>query len=382
MRLEEFGMRVDPFPIVPDGPVHNWAGRAELRDDLIDLIKGVRASDIGVTEFGVLYGEYGAGKSHALRYLKTLIDERKEEFQSTAIYLERPRVANKLNFLELYRYVIRQVGRDRVKEVCRCVRELTDRTGDEIAEGAGVDVGDKSSFVEAAINRLPGRDRNMVRLLRRGAEEASRVFEFLTGEEKCDGDEYEGRVDSDFIAAKVLADYFRVTTSEIRSNERINEAVYLFVDEMEVLTEAKATESDLVFNGLRELINGLPYRFGLLVSFSAATALIEAVMPQHLLKRMTIPYIEVPMLDDVDAKEFLRAQLDFFRSADSSHGGTLYPFDEEAIDFVIGNRTNLTPRSLFVDCKRVLERSIRRYDLEPGDLIEREMAERILVGYR
>ena len=382
MKLEEFGMRQDPFPIVPDGPVQNWAGRAELRDDLVDLVKGVRASDIGVSEFGVLWGEFGAGKSHALRYLKTLIDVEQEEFQSTAIYLERPRVANKLNFLELHKYIVGHLGRDRVKGVCRRVRELTDRTGDEIAQAAGVDVGDRSSFVEAAIKRLPSGDRNMVRLLRRGAEEGSRVFEFLAGEEKCDGDEYEGKVDSDFIAAKVLADYFRVTTSELRSNERINQAVYLFVDEMEMLTEAKATESELVFSGLREVINGLPYRFGLLVSFTAATALIEAVMPQHLLTRMTRPYIEVPVLDDVDAKEFLRTQMDFFRSADSCHRGTLYPFEEEAIDFVIGNSTNLTPRGLFVDCKRVLERSIRRYGLEQGDLIEREMAERILVGYR
>lgn len=382
MKLEDFGLRQDPFPIVPDGPVHNWAGRAGLRDDLIDLIKGVRASDIGVTEFGVLYGEYGAGKSHALRYLKTLIDEKEEDFGATAIYLERPRVASKLNFLELHKYIIRHLGRDRVKRVCGRVKDLTDMTVNEIARGAGVDVGDKSSFVEAAIERLPSGDRNMVRLLRRGADEGSRVFEFLVGDEKCDGVEYEGKIDSDFVAANVLADYFRVTTCEIRVDERIHQAVYVFVDEMEVLTEAKATESDLVFSGFRELINGLPYRFGLLMSFSAATALIEAVMPQHLLKRMTLPYIEVPMLEDGDAKEFLMAQLDFFRTADSCHTGTLYPFDERAIEFVIGNSTSLTPRSLFVDCKRVLERAIRRYDLQPGDLIGREMAEKILVGYR
>ena len=51
---------------------------------------GVRASDIGSTEFLVLHGELGAGKSHALRYLKTRIEQRDSEFQSLAIYVERP----------------------------------------------------------------------------------------------------------------------------------------------------------------------------------------------------------------------------------------------------------------------------------------------------
>src|SRR5687768_10414751 len=107
MKLEDFDLTQDPFPIVPDGPVHNWAGREELKLDLVDIVKGVRGRDIGITEFVVLHGEYGAGKSHALRYLRTLIAEDKNEFNSLAIYLEGPRVANKLNFLELQRHIIK-----------------------------------------------------------------------------------------------------------------------------------------------------------------------------------------------------------------------------------------------------------------------------------
>ena len=383
MRLQDFDLRQDPFPIVPDGPVHNWAGRVELREDLIDLIKGVRARDIGVTEFAVLYGEYGAGKSHALRYLKTLVDEDVEEFSSLAVYLERPRVATKLNFEELYKYIIRSLGRERIRDVCRLVKEKTDETIGELAVQAGVGhVADRSTFVEAALGKLADQDRSMVQLLRRGVEEEEEVFQFLIGQGNCNGREYEGKVNSDFLAAKVLSDLFRVMTLEIRPGDRIFESVYLFLDECEVLIDAKATESELVFSGLRELLNGVPYRFGLLLSFSAATALIEAIMSQHLLKRLTMPYIEVPMLEDDDAKEFLQAQLDYFRLEGSEYMDTFFPFDEEAIDFVIGNTTGLTPRNLFIDCKRVFERAFRRFGLVPGEVISRELAERILVGYR
>ena len=383
MRLQNFDLRQDPFPIVPDGPVYNWAGRTELREDLIDLVKGVRARDIGVTEFAVLYGEYGAGKSHALRYLKTLVDTDAEEFTSLAVYLERPRVATKLNFEEVYKYIVRNLGREKIRDVCRLIKEKTDQTIEELAIQAGVGhVADRSTFVEAAMGMLSEQDRSMVQLLRRGVDEEEDVFQFLIGQKECSGNEYEGKINSDFLAAKVLSDLFRVMTLEVRPEDRVYESVYLFLDECEVLIDAKATESELVFSGLRELLNGVPYRFGLFLSFSAATALIEAIMSQHLLKRLTMPYIEIPMLDDNDAKEFLRVQLDYFRVKDSVHAGTFFPFEEETIDFVIGNTTGLTPRNLFIDCKRVFERAFRRFGLVPGDTISRELAERILVGYR
>ncbi|MER9203061.1 ATP-binding protein [Mesorhizobium sp. M0933] len=382
--LEKFDLKHDPFPIVPDGPVHNWAGRQELKLDLIDIIKGVRGRDIGITEFVVVHGEYGAGKSHALRYLKTMIAEKADEFNSLALYVERPRVSSKLNFLELTKYVVKVIGRENIRAYCSAIKVQLDKIIDELAAAAGIpDVKNRSSFYETAINQFPADDQNMIKLLARGsADEGKGLFLFLSGAERNDGDEYEGKIDSDFVAAKVLSDLFRVLISEIRPGVRILESVYLFIDEAEILAEAKASESELVFNGLRELINGLPYRFGLVISFSAATALIEAIMPQHLLKRMTRPYIEIPMLNDIEAVEFLQSQINFARTAGSQYSGDVYPFTMEAIEFIVQNTTTLTPRNLFIDCKRVLERSLRRFELEPGERITEDMAEKILQSYR
>ena len=386
--LEQFDLTEDPFPIVPDGPVHNWAGRTDLKEDLVDLVKGVRARDIGVSEFVVLHGELGAGKSHALRFLKTLIDDESSkadgEFNSLALYVERPRVSNKLIFLELYKYIIRILGRETLQEYCKKVSERIHEIATEFAKKAQLGhVKDLSSFEQAAIDQCKANDRSMVRLLVRGNSDAAKVFDFLSGNTKCDGEEYEGKVDSDFMAAKVLSDLFRVLTHDFDSKSPVLESVYLFIDESEMLAEAKAADSELVFNGLRELINGVPYRFGLILSFSAATALIEAVMPNHLLKRMTRLYVEVPMLTDDEAVDFLRAQINFFRPSEgSAHDGTFYPFTEEAIRYVVENSNTLTPRNLFIDCKRILERAIRRYDLQPDQTISAELAEKILGGLR
>ena len=382
MKLEDFDFVRDPFAIVPDSEVHNWAGREELREDLIDLIMRVRASDIGVTEFAILHGEYGAGKSHTLRYLKTYVEQQSNDFQSLAIYVERPRVSTKVNFLELYKYIIGYLLRDRLKSICSKVKSMIDATTQEMmAETKMHGVENISSFVDSAISNLPVREQSMVRLLYRGADNDG-VLSFLIGEDRCNGNEYKGKIDSDFLAAKLMTDLFRVLTLEIRPDERIYESVYLFLDEGEILIDAKATESELVFTGLRELINGLPYQFGLIVSFTAATALIEAAVSQHLLKRLTAPYFEIAMLDDDDAKEFVKSQLDSCRSEGSSHNGSFFPFDEEAIDFIIGHNNSLTPRNLFIDCKRAFERAYRRFGLSYNEAIPKAIAEKVLLGIR
>lgn len=380
MKFENFDLTQDPFPIAPESNVENWAGDQELRDDLVDIVKGVRARDIGVSEFVVIHGEFGAGKSHALRYLKTLVAETPVEYNSLAIYLERPRISNKLNFELLSRYIVQQIGRHRIVSYCTQVSKILDEIVNELAMSKGMgDSADKSSFYEAAYNGFRENDRPMIRLLVGGMQPNSRVFEFLAGLEKSDiPGTYEGKIDSDFMAAKVLADLFRILTTELRPGRFVQDAVYLFIDECEMLLEAKSSESDVVFAGLRELINGVPYRFCLMMSFTAATALIEAIMHNHLLKRLTRSYFEIPMLDDDLARTFLRSQLNFYRPEGSNKKDTFYPFSEEAIDGIIEHEVGLTPRSLFIDCKRVFERAVRRFDLEPGDEISREVAGKVL----
>jgi hypothetical protein len=113
------------------------------------------------------------------------------------------------------------------------------------------------------------------------------------------------------------------------------------------------------------------------MSFSAATALIEAVMQSHLLKRLTRPYIEIPMLSDALARQFLRTQLDFYRLT-PEFVGTFYPFSDEAVEAIIEHENSLTPRNLFIDCKRVFERALRRYDLRPGETISADVVGKVL----
>ena len=353
----------------------------------MDIILGVRSSDIGSSEFIVLYGELGSGKSHALRYLKTQIDSDSTQFRSLVIDVERPRVASKLNFLELHKFIITQIGITKFREICQRVEAKVDSIARDLSARAGLSSAtNQSTFEEEAINTLNNENSNngeMVRLLMEGASDKGGVFAYLAGNENRNDAVYRGKIDSDFIAAKVLGDFFRTITSNFGNVEPVYESVYLFVDECEILFDAKVTESDPVFSGFRELINGVPYRFGLVLSFTAATALIEAYMPQHLLKRMTYKFVEVPMLEDEQAIDFLKEHLEWYRPESySNENNPFYPFTEETMRFVVENQTSLTPRNLFLDCKRILERAIRRYDLKPGEEISAKLAEKIFARIR
>jgi len=69
----------------------------------MDIVQIVLTTDIGVSEFVILHESYGSGKSHALRYFSTLVNEiQAERFRSVAIYVPKVKLSEKVSFLELY----------------------------------------------------------------------------------------------------------------------------------------------------------------------------------------------------------------------------------------------------------------------------------------
>lgn len=379
--LKDYGLTDNPFPITPQGFIHNWAGRQELKDDLIELIKGPRAKDIGVSEFAVLHGELGTGKSHALLYLKTKIQENtSNEFDSEVVYIERPMVASKTSFLELVRYIFHCLGQKKISHFSRTIydkfNELVEKKSTELGFGQNYDT---TPFFQKTLEDFCEEDQFMIRLLYHGKDDPEGLYSYFTSPTECPLSGVREKIDSDFIASKRLASFIRVLTQDFPDNTHILEAFYLFVDEFEIALEMKSNERDSLFSGFRELINEVPYRFCLLWSFSASAALIEAVIPRHLMKRMTRSFIEIPSLSEDEAYSFMISQIQSFH--DSSYENPCHPFSEEALNFIIQHAESTTPRDLFIIARRVLERSIKREGLEPNEEISATMAERILQPY-
>src|SRR5579863_9867197 len=86
----------NPFTLVADPNTQTWADYEDVRKALMDVITSCRNDQVGLSEFVVLHGEIGTGKSHALRYLHNYITRAKaDDFRSPCAYLESTKLAKK-----------------------------------------------------------------------------------------------------------------------------------------------------------------------------------------------------------------------------------------------------------------------------------------------
>jgi hypothetical protein len=386
IELIKYGFKSDPFPLVPEASVTHWAGREEIKREVVDVIESVRVIDVGTSEFAILHGEYGAGKSHALRYLATTINElRKQDFRSRAIYLPTIRIDQKVSFLGLYKTIVEQLGNDFIEALATQVRSGIDKAEQHLKDSLPKDeiialMAKPDALRLRAIEGIAKEDRPMVRLLDELAKGTKDVARHLRGENKHFPDwGISSPIDTDFAAVRALGALLRVMTIQINNQEPPCLGAYIFLDECEAITEMKVAESGPLLNSIRELVNQVPYNFCLLLGFSAEAALIEAVVPQAILQRLSRPYIEFPPLQADEAKTFLIKHFLAYRPDGFALSNPYHPFAEATIELVLEQITEMTPRNIFRKLRTVLERAIRRFDLKPGEEISPGLAEQILT---
>jgi hypothetical protein len=361
----EYGLTEVPFPLFPDNKVVHWAGMEDLRKEVVDVVESVRESDTGLSEFAVLHGSYGAGKSHALRYLRSLINSNVESFHSRAVYVQSIRIEDKISFLALYKEIIRELGDDYILQIAASVNEYLDTLESEVPNALTLQ---REGKLREEV--LQGFDRELVPMLRL-------LGEISSGDDQALRNMRDG-VKSDFDAAKRLGAFFGCMRACRKDGKPLAEAAYIFIDEVEATTEVKVNESQAFFNALLQLINQLPYNLCIICSFTGDTALLEAVVPEALLQRLTRAYIELPELDGAEAKEFISKHLEMYRPQGFASANRFHPFQEDAVDYVLARTLPMTPRNIFRGLRKVLERSIKREHLNPGEEIDRDAAARVL----
>jgi len=89
-----------PFSVVPPaGPTGVWVGREDAQRRMRALIRST--GRVGVSQFLLLWADFGAGKTHALRYLEFLA---RENSHLAPLYVVTPRGVR--TFVDLYRAII------------------------------------------------------------------------------------------------------------------------------------------------------------------------------------------------------------------------------------------------------------------------------------
>ena len=389
MRIDllSYGLKTDPFTLQPASVVTNWAGRSAERQLLTDIVTTPLATDIGTSEFTVIHGEYGSGKSHALRYFQSMVnDVDAVRFRSVAIYVPTIKMDQKTTFLRLYKEIIQLANMNELISLAKAVNEKFIAAKDDVrkeltGEQRGMGEAISDDYLETEVLRsVDSSDLPMLRLVLHLAEESEEAIAYLQGSGTPPANiGLSSRVDNDFAAAKTLGGLFRVLTLSIRGQEPACLATYLFLDEVEAILDDRQTDVIQFFQGIRNLVNELPYHFCLLLSFSGETALIEAVMPQAILQRMTRQYyVELPPLTPDDAKVFVRDLLEQHRPEGFELANPYHPFTEESIELTLERVSQITPRHLFRALNLILIRAVRREGLEGGEEISADVAGSIL----
>jgi len=105
---------------------------------------------------------------------------------------------------------------------------------------------------------------------------------------------------------------------------RFKKAMYLFMDEMDILVECSAKESRDINMMIRHIYDLCPYCFGRLLTFSGTAADVGVLYTDYVQERVA-KHIVLDFLQPDEAKHFIGAILDTARVDKESNTG-YYPF--------------------------------------------------------
>lgn len=350
----DFGLTNNPFHLlVTEASERHWAGMPDVKKRLADIVHSVLPDDIGASEFVVLHGDLGGGKTHALRYFAREI---RDEGYGRAFYAGKSRIGAKLSFVDLFRSVVEE-SEDGFFD------DLAKKVANAVRREALLDNADDNKEAEI-IRQVSAQNRKMVNAFLECHAKSGAAKSHLL------------KVKDDYAAAAMMASLFGVMTTPIGKQEPPYKAVYFFVDEMEDTLDAKPAEFASFMSACRELINRVGENFAFILAFSAEAALLEAQIPDALRERMTRPYVELKQLSDANAREFMEKFLQTMRVDGFQAPQPFYPFSDGAANVIVERESSPVPRHIIMGMRRVFERARDRMD-KPGE-ISAEMATEIL----
>ena len=385
LNLQGYGLVRNPFNTLASDFTH-WSGRDRERKLLQEVVRNVSYDENQLSEFVILVGDWGSGKTHALGYVTEEAKGDDREPRIKAIMVTKVKVGPKVRWLDLYGHIVKQhLGLEffedlssRFREIVQgCARDVS-ATMSRKAYEAAIEK-DTNHFINEVIDSLSDEDRPYGQLLWKMSDGDEAAYNFvMRGGKVPGGIDLPEKITTDYDAIQVLTGILRIMTVSVMEAEPIYRAVQVGMDEMEELLEAKAAEQAEFWYGTRELINRVPRQLALFMAFSSVVPMLEAMIPQAVMERRTRRDIVLEALTPGEAKQFVVRQLAHHRPEDGGEVGEFHPFSERAVDYVLEQTVPLVPRRILLAFRQVLNAAIRRQGLVEGEEISGKMAEKII----
>ena len=369
--LKTAGFADNPFRIVPPAEMDNviWAGDTAIIDELMEAARSPRGDALGTSELVVLFGEFGSGKTNALKYMtKAMLQE-----GALVAYLRRPSVADKPTWHELARSLFSQAFQkedvaarlrtlrqyvmvEAVKRAREDLGEAADESPDELEAVRKSKVGqvarevlpEAPGFVLFAVDLAQGRtDRNWSYLADKSnaalGKEISSLYNLPA----------EG-LSTDYGATLLLSSLVRVLTYATPHGVGAP-VVCILMDEAEGFLDVPPASRLSILQGIRELFDACTEHLFIALAATASDASeLWGILDQPLMQRLSRQPIQFPQLEPIDAKEFLLSVMDQHRPQNYS-GTREWPFTDDGVEgFAQACPPLITPRKLLVSAARLV----------------------------
>jgi hypothetical protein len=339
-----------PFSVVPsENQGTLWVGREEARDKLRALLRTVER--VQASRIILLWADYGQGKTHALRYIQSLVADND---QLCALYIATPQGIK--SFVDLYRGVIEAA----------LASELIDRLGLALYRKHGAEA---PTDLQRALVRLVSFEEPHTRAalawLKAERVEMRSLREVGIGQ----------RIETSIDGIEVLNELIRLLRDELEVK------LMLLIDEIQELGELRPRQLEEAVGGLHKVFDRNAEGLTLVLSFTTDQQdTIKRIIGETLYERRS-ELLTLPALDEDAGAEFIRGLIEEWSV---NRERAPFPFEPEAIDTVVArlysNGGALTPRELI----RSFDSILRAGDLAIEDgrisVIDASFAEESLPG--
>lgn len=351
----QYDLNANPFPYspVPAEDPEIYCGQQHVSDKISSTVSSMLST--GKSKHLVVTGKYGNGKSHTLKYTRSLLRGRDDVVVG---YVAQPGEG----FLDIYHEFVYDLGFNRLQELAyeflaSVARDVTD-TNPIGASGMEslIDEGDVllSEIVPEAIRRLSDVTKfaDFARAIIHMVYEDTNLYawQWLTAE----GIRYEQRKEMEIHSA-LDDDTMGVRAFTALKNmllELGHTGIFVFVDEFESIARLSPKDEQATLNSIRHLMD--QNSSGLCMLFGCAPEVWQDVMSEyHAFSERIGEEVALKPLTSENLYELVRDYLDQERVSSADNEG-IEPFSEEALDLILQtSQGNI--RQVLSMCSRILD---------------------------
>lgn len=372
---EQYNLNDNPFPYspVPTDDPEIYSGQEHVTQKVSSMISTVLST--GRSRHLVVTGKYGNGKSHTLKYTRSLIRDRDDVLVG---YVAQPGEG----FLDIYHEFMYDLGFDRVQNIAyeymaSVASDITDKNPSNSEEMRRmVDEGEVllSELVPPTVKRLSEVTRfaDFARALVHMVYDDTNLYawQWITGE----GIRYEQRKEMEIHTA--LDD----DTMGVRAFTAMKKAlldleytaVFVLVDEFESISRLSPKNEQATLNSIRHLMD--QNSDGLCILFGCAPDVWQEIMSEyHAFSERIGEEVSLRPLTDEDVYELIEEYLMTERQ-NSKEG--IYPFTIDGIEILL-SRSQGNIRQVLSLCSRILDAAASEdIDTIGQDFIEEQLSSR------